>query len=181
MVLLRGTPQAVEYYSLLKAELEDRLAHGIAAIPGERHRFYWDGPPIWSALRPLSTLFAERKAAVVASTFASNFALSGLDADNPMESMARAYTGIFPNRSEDYKAAFIMQQLEEYGADGVVYHECRTSPEDSNVRYGLEVRVRRQTGLPSFVVEADSHDVRLFSAERLESLLADFLEQRAES
>ncbi len=180
MVLLRGTPQAVEYYSLLKAELEDRLAVGVAAVPGERHRFYWDGPPVWSALRPLSELFAGRAAAVVASTFASNFALAGLDPDNPMESMARTYTGIFPNRSEDYKAAFIMQQLEEYGADGVVYHECRTSPEHSNVRYGLEVRVRRQTGLPSFVLEGDSHDVRLFSSERLESLLADFLEQRGE-
>ena len=180
MVLLRGTPQAVEYYSLLKAEIEDRLARGVAAVQGERHRFYWDGPPIWSALRPLSRLFAERGAALVASTFASNFALAGLDADNPMESMARTYMSIFPNRSEDYKAACIVQQLEEYGVDGVVYHECRTSPEHSNVRYGLEVRVRRLTGLPSFVLEADSHDARLVSTERLESLLADFLEQREE-
>ena len=180
MVLLRGTPQAVEYYSLLKAELEDRLVRGVAAVPGERHRFYWDGPPIWSALRPLSKLFADRRAALVASTFASNFALAGLDPDNPMESMARTYMSIFPNRSEDYKAACIVQQLEEFGVDGVVYHECRTSPEHSNVRYGLEVRVRRLTGLPSFVVEADSHDARLFSTERLESLLADFLEQRDE-
>jgi len=40
--------------------------------------------------------------------------------------------------------------------------------------------VRRLTGLPSFVVEADLHDARLFSTERLESLLADFLEQRDE-
>jgi len=48
------------------------------------------------------------------------------------------------------------------------------------VRYGLEVKVRRLTGLPSFVLEADSHDPRLVSTERLESLLADFLEQRHE-
>jgi benzoyl-CoA reductase/2-hydroxyglutaryl-CoA dehydratase subunit BcrC/BadD/HgdB len=180
MVLLRGTRQAVEYYTLLKAEIEDRLARGVAAVPGERHRFYWDGPPIWSALRPLSHLFADRGAAVVAATFASNFALGGLDADNPMESMARTYTSIFPNRSEDYKAAFIVQQIEEYGVDGIVYHECRTCPEHSNVRYGLAVRLGRLTGLPSFVLEADSHDARLFSSERLESLLADFLEQRHE-
>lgn len=180
MVLLRGTRQAVEYYALLKAEIEDRLARGVAAVPGERHRFYWDGPPIWSAVGSLSQLFADRGAAVVAATFASNFALVGLDADNPMESMARTYTSIFPNRSEDYKAAFIVQQIEEYGVDGVVYHECRTCPEHSNVRYGLAVRLRRLTGLPSFVLEADSHDVRLFSTERLESLLADFLEQRQE-
>jgi benzoyl-CoA reductase/2-hydroxyglutaryl-CoA dehydratase subunit BcrC/BadD/HgdB len=177
MVLLRGTPQAVEYYTLLKAEVEDRLARGVAAVPGERHRFYWDGPPIWSALPRLATLFADRGATVVAATFLSNYALAGLDADNPIESMARSYTRIFPNRSEDYKAAFIIQQIEEYGVDGIVYHECRTCPEHSNVRYGLAVRLRRLTGLPSFVLEADSHDIRLFSTERLESLLADFLEQ----
>ena len=180
MVLLRGTRQAVEYYSLLKAEIEDRLAHGVAAVQGERHRFFWDGPPIWSALRLLSTLFADRGAAIVASTFAANFALAGLDPDNPMESMARSYLRIFPNRSENYQAAFIVQQIEEFGIDGVVYHECRTTPEHSNVRYGLEVKVRRLTGLPSFVLEADSHDPRLVSTERLESLLADFLEQRHE-
>jgi 2-dehydropantoate 2-reductase len=180
MVLLRGTPQAVEYYTLLKAEVEGRLSRQVAAVPGERHRFYWDGPPIWSALRPLSRLFADCQAAIVASTFGANFALNGLDPDNPVESTARTYMGIFPNRSEDYKAAFLVQKIEEYGADGVVYHECRTCPEHSNVRYGLEVRVRRLTGLPSFVVEADSHDMRLFSTERLESLLLDFLEQQRE-
>jgi benzoyl-CoA reductase/2-hydroxyglutaryl-CoA dehydratase subunit BcrC/BadD/HgdB len=178
MVLLRGTPQAVEYYTLLKAEIEDRLARGVAAVPGERHRFYWDGPPIWGALRPLSKLFADCRATVVASTFGANFALTGLEAENPVESMARTYTGIFPNRSDGYKAAFLVQKIEEFGADGVVYHECRTCPEHSSVRYGTEVRVRRLTGLPSFVVEADSHDVRLFSTERLQSLLLDFLEQR---
>jgi 2-dehydropantoate 2-reductase len=180
MLLLRGTREAVDYYALLKAELEDRLARGVAAVPGERYRFYWDGPPIWSAIGPLSKLFADRKMAVVAATFASKFDLTGLDADNPMESMARTYTSIFPNRSDDYKAAFIVQQIEEYGVDGVVYHECRTCPEHSNVRYGLAVRLQRLTGLPSFVLEADAHDVRLFSTERLETLLGDFLERRHE-
>src|SRR5450759_5676534 len=48
MVVLRGTPEAVAYYELLKSEVEDRVASGIAAVPDERQRFYWDGPPIWS-------------------------------------------------------------------------------------------------------------------------------------
>lgn len=177
MLLLRGTPEAVTYYSLLKAEIEDRVSRGIAAVPNERHRFYFDGHPIWCALRPLSSLFLECGTAVVASTFSSIFALSGLDADNPIESMARAYTGIFPNRSEDYKAAFLSSQFEKYAVDGVVYHESRTCPEHSNARHGLELRLRRETGLPSFVIEADSHDLRLFSEERLRNLLRDFFDR----
>jgi 2-dehydropantoate 2-reductase len=181
MVLLRGTPQAVEHYTLLKAELEDRVQRQIAAVPSERHRFYWDGPPIWCALRPLSKLFLESGAATVASTFCANFALTGLQADNPIESMARSYMSIFPNRSEDYKAGYLVSQFENYGVDGVVYHECRTFPEHSNVQRGLEVRLKRATGLSSFVLEADSHDLRLFSIERLQSLLRDFLDRQRRS
>jgi len=66
MVLMRGTPEAVTYYRLLKAEVEDRVVQGIGAVPGETQRFYWDGPPIWYALRPLAQLFAGRGIAVTA-------------------------------------------------------------------------------------------------------------------
>jgi 2-dehydropantoate 2-reductase len=178
MVLLRGTPEAVEYYTILKAELEDRVANGLAAVPGERFRMYWEGPPIWCALSPLARLFLDRQIAIVASTFCENFALSELDPDDPIESMARVYTGTFTNRSDDFKTSRLISRFAEYGVDGVIYHECRTCPEHSNVRFGLEVRLRRLTGLPAMVLEADSHDPRLFSMERLESLLQEFLERR---
>ncbi|MCA9726774.1 MAG: 2-hydroxyacyl-CoA dehydratase, partial [Candidatus Eisenbacteria bacterium] len=178
MLLLRGTPQALEYLELVKSELEERVESGLAAVPGERFRFYWEGPPIWCALRPLSELFLQRQAAVVAGTYSSVFALAELDRNNPIATMARAYTGIFPNRSDDYKAAFLTSQFKEYGVDGVIYHEGRTSPEHSNVRYGLEVRLRRETGLPSLVLEADTHDLRLFSMDQIERQLADFIEQQ---
>jgi 2-dehydropantoate 2-reductase len=180
MVLLRGTPEAVEYYRGLKAEIEERIANGIAAVPAESSRFYWDGPPIWCALRPLARLFATAGAAVVASTFSTVFTLPGLDADNPVESMAQTYTGVFGNRSEEYKTAFLAAKFERFGVDAAVYHDCRTTPEASHVRYGLAVRVQRRTGVPAFVIEADSHDPRLFSSERLQAQLAEFLEHRIE-
>jgi hypothetical protein len=59
-----------------------------------------------------------------------------------------------------------------------VYHDCRTTPEASHVRYGLAVRAQRLTGVPALVIEADSHDSRLFSAERLQMLLTEFLESQ---
>ena len=181
MVLLRGTPEAVAYYRMLKAELEDRVARGIGAVPDERHRFYWDGPPIWPALRPLSRLFADRGAAVVASTFCGVFALPGLERDNPIESMARTYAGVFGNRSEAYKTAYLAAKLDDYAVDAAIYHDCRTTPEASHVRHGLSRRVEQRTGVPGFVVEADAHDSRLFSAERIEWQLSRFVEQRMEA
>jgi benzoyl-CoA reductase/2-hydroxyglutaryl-CoA dehydratase subunit BcrC/BadD/HgdB len=180
MILMRGTPEAVDYYVQLKAEVEERVAQGVSAVPNEAHRLYWDGPPIWCALRPLARLFEEAGAAIVASTFCSEFALRGLDPDDPLQSMARAYTGIFDNRSEDYRAAYLAQQFEHFGVDAAIYHDCRTTPETSHVRYGPAARTLHLTGVPGLVIEADSHDLRLFSTERLQEQFADFLEQRVE-
>ena len=64
MMLLRGTQEAVDYYRLLVSELEHRVAEGIGAVH-EEHRFYWDGPPVWSAARTLADIFAARGIAVV--------------------------------------------------------------------------------------------------------------------
>jgi benzoyl-CoA reductase/2-hydroxyglutaryl-CoA dehydratase subunit BcrC/BadD/HgdB len=180
MLLLRGTPEAVDYYRQLKAEVEERVALGVSAVPNESHRFYWDGPPIWCALRPLARLFADAGAAIVASTFCSEFALRGLDQNDPIESMARAYTGIFDNRSEDYRSAYLAQQFEHFAVDAAIYHDSRTTPETSHVRYGPAAQAQHLTGVPGLVIEADSHDLRLFSTERLQEQFADFLEQRVE-
>jgi 2-dehydropantoate 2-reductase len=179
MVVLRGTPEAVDYYTILKAELEERISQKQAAVPGERFRFYWEGPPIWCALRPLAKLFLDHEVAVVASTFSQIGTLEGLDPSNPIETTSRAYTSNFTNRSEDTKAEFLASQFHEFGVDAVIHHDGRTAPEHSNVRYGLEGRLRRATGIPSLVLEADTHDLRLFSMEQILSQLEEFLEQQA--
>jgi 2-dehydropantoate 2-reductase len=177
MVVLRGTPEAVAYYQLLKSEVEERVASGVAAVPGERHRFYWDGPPIWSALRPLARMFADNGVAIVASTFCATLTLTGLDPRDPIESIARTYAAVFGNRSQRYQRDYLADAFARFGVDAAVFHDCRTTPEASHVRYGLAVRTERETGVPAFVIEADSHDERLFSADRLQHRLGEFLEQ----
>jgi benzoyl-CoA reductase/2-hydroxyglutaryl-CoA dehydratase subunit BcrC/BadD/HgdB len=89
--------------------------------------------------------------------------------------MARAYTSIFPNRSDSYKVAYLAAKMREYGADGIIHHEGRTAPEHSNVRYGLELKLRRATGVSGIVIEADTHDLRLFSMDRVMRKLEDFV------
>jgi len=175
-IIMRGTPAAVEYYTLLKAEVEYRVANGVAAVPGERFRFYWEGPPIWPALRPLADLFLNHRVAVVGSTYCTISALPGIDPKNPVESMAAVYSGIFHNRSDAWKEDFLVNAFNDYGVDGVVYHEGRTAPSQSNVRYGLEVRLGRRTGLNALVLEGDTHDLRLFSMNQVMQKLRDFIE-----
>jgi benzoyl-CoA reductase/2-hydroxyglutaryl-CoA dehydratase subunit BcrC/BadD/HgdB len=104
-----------------------------------------------------------------------------MDPKNPVESMARTYTSLFHNRSDDHKEDYLIAKFKDYGVDGVVYHEGRTSPEHSNVRYGLEVRLRRLTGLRAIVLEADTHDLRLFSMDRIASKLQDFIDMQQDA
>lgn len=180
MVLLRGTPEAVAYYRLLKAEVEDRVDQGVGAVPGETQRFYWDGPPIWYALRPLAQLFADRGIAVTASTYCANFTLRGLIPDDPIESLAHTYAAVFNNRSGNYQSGYLAEQFIKYGVGAAVYHDCRTAPDARHVRTGLATHVERLTAVPGLVIEADSHDERLLSLDRLQGQLAEFMEQRLE-
>jgi len=178
MLLLRGTEEAIQYYTILLSELKQRVADKVAAVPGERLRFYWEGPPIWCALRPLASLFLDNGIAIVASNYAHTYLFEGLSPANPFESLARAYTAIYPNRSREYKVRYLSREFERYGVDATVFHDARTSPEHSGVRYGMHIRLRRDTGVEPLVIEGDTHDLRLVSVDHIRSQLQEFLEHR---
>jgi len=107
----------------------------------------------------------------VGSTYCSIAAMPGIDPKNPIESMAAVYSGIFHNRSDAWKEDTLVNAFNDYGVD-----EGRTTPSQSNVRYGLEVRLGRRTGLKALVLEGDTHDLRLFSMNMVVQKLRDFIE-----
>ncbi len=178
MLLMRGTEAAVRYYEILLAELKTRVADKVAAVPGERMRFYWEGPAIWCALRPLASMFLDQGIAVVASTYGPNYVFDGFSSENPIESTAAAYISIYENRSREHRVRYLESQFARYGVEGVVFHDARTNPEHSGARHGLHLRLGRDTGVPSLVIEGDTHDARLVSVEHIRSQLQEFLEQR---
>lgn len=178
MLLMRGTEEAVQYYDVLLSELKHRISEKIAAVPGERLRFYWEGPPIWCAVRPLASVFLDLGIAVVGSTYSDMYAFQGFQKENPVESMAGVYLSIYSNRSREQKIRFLSREFERFGVDAAVYHDVRTSPEHSTVRYGAHLRLRRDTGVPAIVLEADTHDLRLVSVDHIRGQLQEFLEQR---
>ncbi len=178
MLLMRGTEAAVRYYEILAAELKYRVSEKIGAVPDERLRMYWEGPPIWCALRPLASLFLEHGIAVVGSTFPQTYAFRHFHRDNPIESTAAAYTSLYPNRSRNYKARYLAREFERFGVDAAIFHDARTDAEHSTARYGIHLRLQRDTGVPHLVIEADTHDLRLVSIDHIRAQLVDFLEQR---
>jgi benzoyl-CoA reductase/2-hydroxyglutaryl-CoA dehydratase subunit BcrC/BadD/HgdB len=179
-VVLRGTAEACAYYRALAAELDERSGSGVAAVPGEKFRLYWEGMPIWGRLRSLSTLLSEMSTCVVASTYCNSWIFDALDPADPVRSMARASLELFIVGSEAPKERYIAGMVEQYGVDGILFHDCRTCPNNSNTRYGMPRRLAEALSIPTLVLDGDVNDLRCFSEEQSRTSLEGFVEQLAD-
>jgi len=180
-VVLRGTQRAVDYYQLLLNELNQRIADGVGAIENEKYRLYWDGMPIWGRLRANSELFSNLNASVIASTYCNSWIFSSFDEKDPFYSMAKAYLEIFIVRSEESKVKYIENMIERFKIDGVLYHDSKTCPANSNCRYGMNKRIEKTTGIPSLVINGDLNDMRCVSDEQMKTNVEAFIEQLEEN
>jgi benzoyl-CoA reductase/2-hydroxyglutaryl-CoA dehydratase subunit BcrC/BadD/HgdB len=179
-VVLRGSSQAVDYYKLLLAELQERNENNIAAVEDEQFRLYWEGMPIWGKLRDMSNLFLKHKTCVVASTYCNSWIFDGFDPQRPLYGMAKAYTEIFINRSENMKEKYIKDMVKKYKIDGIIFHDSKTCPSNSNARYGMPDRLKEQ-GIPSLVLDGDLNDLRCYSEEQSKTKIEAFIEQLQEN
>ena len=179
-VVGRGTQQALDAYNLLLEELNERVENGDGALEDEQYRIYWDGMPVWGRLSMHSKLFAGLNANVIASTYCSSWIFSALDPKEPFESMARAYTELFIVRSDEYKEKYIKEKLDFYKIDGVVYHDARTCPNNTNCQYGMPERLAKETGIPSLTIDGDLNDLRCLSDEQTKTNVEAFIEQLEE-
>jgi benzoyl-CoA reductase/2-hydroxyglutaryl-CoA dehydratase subunit BcrC/BadD/HgdB len=179
-VVGRGTQKAVDVYKILLAELEERIRKGEGAVENEKFRIYWDGMPVWGRLSAHSQLFAALNANVLASTYCNSWIFSALDPQDPFNSMARAYTELFIVRADEAKEAYIRNMLAFFKVDGIIYHDAKTCPNNSNCRYGMPQRLEKQTGIPSLTINGDLNDLRMISDEQTKTNVEAFIEQLQE-
>jgi benzoyl-CoA reductase/2-hydroxyglutaryl-CoA dehydratase subunit BcrC/BadD/HgdB len=176
-VVARGTKEAVDYYEVLLKELKERVAGKVAAIENEKHRIYWDGMPVWGKLSTLSNQFAELDTCIVASTYCNSWIFDQLDPKDPFESMGRAYTELFIVRDEAFKEKYMRTCFEKYKFDGIIFHDAKTCPNNSNNRYGLSERISKDLGVPRLVINGDLNDLRCYSEEQAKTNIEAFIEQ----
>jgi benzoyl-CoA reductase/2-hydroxyglutaryl-CoA dehydratase subunit BcrC/BadD/HgdB len=176
-VVLRGSPQAVEYYKLLLQELEQRIANKDGAVEGEKYRLYWEGMPIWGKLRDLAELFINLKTAVIASTYCNSWIFEAFDPKDPFLTMARAYTQIFIVRNENFKERYIEEMVKKYKIDGILFHDAKTCPNNSNNRYGMPQRLEKKLNIPTLTINGDLNDLRCYSEEQAKTNIEAFIEQ----
>ena len=180
-VVGRGTREAIDLYKILLAELQERINKHEGAVKDERFRIYWEGMPVWGRLRAHSELFAGLKANVLASTYCNSWIFSALNEDDPFNSMARAYTELFIVRSDEEKEAYLTKMLELFKVDGIIFHDAKTCPNNTNCRYGMPQRLEALTGIPSLIINADLNDMRLISDEQTKTNVEAFIEQLEEN
>jgi benzoyl-CoA reductase/2-hydroxyglutaryl-CoA dehydratase subunit BcrC/BadD/HgdB len=165
----------------LLAELQDRINKHEGALEDERFRIYWEGMPVWGRLRAHSELFSSLKANVLASTYCNSWIFSALNENDPFNSMAKAYTELFIVRSDEEKEAYLKEMLAFFKIDGIVFHDAKTCPNNTNCRYGMPQRLEAQTGIPSIIINADLNDMRLISDEQTKTNVEAFIEQIEEN
>ncbi|MFX0043913.1 MAG: 2-hydroxyacyl-CoA dehydratase subunit D [Candidatus Hodarchaeota archaeon] len=180
-VVLRGTQQAVDYYEILLKELQNRIKNEEAAVEDERFRLYWEGMPIWGRLRHYSELFAKLRTCIVASTYCNSWIFSAFNEKNPFESMAKAYTELFIVRSDEYKEKYLNIMIDFFKIDGIIFHDAKTCPHNTNSRYGMPQRLEIDTKIPNLIINGDLNDLRCLSDEQSQTSIEAFIEQLEES
>jgi len=124
IVTLRGTQEVVDYYKLLRDEMQERVANGVVAVADEKYRLILDNIPILYEMRNLGNLFASNHACLVADTYTTAWAVD-IKIEDPLTSMADAYTKVYLNISIDLMLDQLIALIERYSADGLVMHSNR--------------------------------------------------------
>lgn len=179
-VVGRGTRKANDAYRILLKELQERIARKEGAIENERFRLYWEGMPVWGRLSAHAKLFAGLDTCVLASTYCNSWIFSALDPKDPFTSMARAYTELFIVRADAPKEKYIKDMIDFFKVDGIIYHDAKTCPNNSNCRYGMPQRLEKETGIPYLTINGDLNDLRLISDEQTKTNVEAFIEQLEE-
>ena len=79
-----------------------------------------------------------------------------------------------------YKGEYIKEMLAKFRIDGIIYHDAKTCPYNSNNRYGMPQRIEAETGIPSLVISGDLNDLRCISDEQTKTNIEAFIEQLEE-
>lgn len=181
IVAMRGGQECIDYYQMLKDELESRVARGIGGIKNERYRLLWDNLPIWYKIRDLATTFAESGFNFVCATYTNAWAEPAemFDASDPIMTGAATYTNILLNRDLPNRLRIMRSLAEVYDIDGVVLHSDRSCKPYSIGQIDLKNRIAEEVGVKAIILEADHTDSRAYSEEQIDNRIQAFIESYA--
>jgi benzoyl-CoA reductase subunit B len=182
----RGTPEAVDYYRALRAEVEQRLAErrGPVTPDGElaheRFRIVVEGPPNWTNFREFWKMFSDEGAVVVASTYTKVGGVYDFgfrhDPARPLETLAEYCMGCYTNLNLPDRVDMLCRYLEEYDADGLLVNSIKSCNSFSAGQLMMLREIERRSGKPAGFIESDLVDPRYFSAANIKNRLESYFQ-----
>ena len=182
----RGTPEGVDYYRTLKAEIEERVAGGRGPIPPEgelereRYRLVMEGPPNWTSFRDFWRMFSDEGAVVVASSYTK---VGGLydrgfrhDPERPLETLAEYCMGCYTNLGLPARIDLIADYIRDYRADGFMINSVKSCNSFSVGQLMMLRQLEERTGVPGGFIESDLVDPRYFSAANIKNRIESYLQ-----
>jgi benzoyl-CoA reductase subunit B len=182
----RGTEDAVAYYRLLRAEVEERARQKLGPVTPdgpmdqERFRLVVEGPPNWTNFREFWKMFADEGAVVVASTYTKVGGVYDMgfrhNPERPLESLADYCMGCYTNLSLPRRVDMLAHYLEDFDADGLLINSIKSCNSFSAGQLMMLREVEKRTGRPGGFIESDLVDPRYFSAANIKNRLESYLQ-----
>jgi benzoyl-CoA reductase subunit B len=182
----RGTPEAVDYYKALRAEVQERIDAGLGPVTPdgpmarEKYRLVVEGPPNWTSFREFWKMFYDEEAVVVASTYTK---VGGLydrgfrhDPDHPLESLADYCLGCYTNLGLPTRLDLLERYVREYNADGFLINSVKSCNSFSVGQLMMLRQLEERTGVPGAFIESDLVDPRYFSAANIKNRIESYLQ-----
>ena len=182
----RGTPEATEFYRVLRGEIEARARAKKGPITPEgelteeKYRLVVDGPPNWTSFREFWKMFYDEGAVIVASSYTR---VGGVydygfrhDPDHPLESLADYCMGVISNRSMAQRVDLLLKYMDEYEADGLLINSIKSCNSYAAGQLLVLREVEKRTGKPAAFIETDLVDPRYFSAANVKTRLESYFQ-----
>lgn len=183
---LRGSAAGTAYFTDLLEEMRLRRTLGLGPVgrpPTEKHRLIFVGVPCYPIFSRFTRLFSDWGGIFVSSTYLW-FASGGLNLDyeydlaDPIASLAEGL--LLGVRSAVDSMLFhdrtLVRAIDEYGADGVVYHPVKSCRTVSTGLADSRRSVLAQRDVLALYIESDIMDQRVVSEAQLKNRIDAFFE-----
>jgi benzoyl-CoA reductase subunit B len=179
--VLRGTPEAADFFDDAVAEFEALVAQNLGPLSEEKFRTVIEGPPPYPFYKNFRNLMTRWGAVAVQSTYST---VGGIwefgfrhDPKRPLESIAeQMLRENLTNRSIVARYAQIKRYVEEWEADALVIHSIKSCRLFSAGQGDMREYFIKELGVPTLLVESDLEDPRYYAEAQLKNRIDAFFE-----
>jgi benzoyl-CoA reductase subunit B len=176
---LPGNQEIVDYFTIKRDEIQERVNTGVGSVPEEKYRLFWDGIMNWNKIGWLSDKMAGYDACMVAGRYTHMgfwHETEVIDVSDPLDGMAQNYLTCPISISAPQTIDKVIEHCEYYEIDGLVLHGARTCRAFSYPQFMLAEAVTRRMGIQTCMFEGDMVDESYYKDEIVNSRVEAMLE-----